>query len=47
MALPKNFPTRYAKGSPKDEHSTTYQSSRGGWYPEEKKPVPGEKKKQS
>ncbi|MEU7154101.1 hypothetical protein AB0B15_39730 [Streptomyces sp. NPDC045456] len=24
-----------------DEHATTYQASRGGWYPEPDKPVPG------
>lgn len=27
-----------------DGHRTTYQSSRGGWYPEEPKPVPGQRK---
>lgn len=27
-----------------DGHGTTYQASRGGWYQEEPKPVPGQSK---
>ncbi|MGW4007906.1 hypothetical protein [Streptomyces sp. NPDC004763] len=26
------------------QHETVYQSSRGGWFPPEKKPVPGARK---
>ncbi|MER8219709.1 hypothetical protein ABTZ58_03745 [Streptomyces sp. NPDC094143] len=44
MAL--GFPKPIKKNDPRLEgHGTTYQASRGGHYPEPKKPVPGTPKK--
>ncbi|MFF1281066.1 hypothetical protein [Streptomyces sp. NPDC058299] len=44
MAL--GFPKPIAKDDPRLEgHGTVYQPSRGGHFPEPKKPVPGKPKK--
>ncbi|MFF7485625.1 hypothetical protein ACFZBC_09015 [Streptomyces luteogriseus] len=44
MAL--GFPEPIKKDDPRlQAHKTTYQASRGGHYPEPKKPVPGKPKK--
>lgn len=46
MALRK-LPKRLPENDPRREgHETTYQASRGGWFPAPKKPVPGTSKKE-
>lgn len=45
MAL-RPLPRRLPEGDPRREgHETTYQPSRGGYFPPPKKPVPGAPKK--
>ncbi|MFE5658354.1 hypothetical protein ACFQ9H_19455 [Streptomyces sp. NPDC056517] len=40
--LRKTMPTRFAAGDERaPEDGPTYQGSRGGWFPEPHKPVPG------
>lgn len=42
MALPQGMPIRPPDDAEPDTgHATTYQASRGGWYPAAEKPVPG------
>lgn len=41
----RKLPKRLPENDPRREgHETTYQSSRGGWFPAPKRPVPGAKK---
>ncbi|MFC8583307.1 hypothetical protein ACFUGD_01840 [Streptomyces sp. NPDC057217] len=40
--LRKTMPARFEDGDPRAiGHETTHQASRGGWFPEPKKPTPG------
>lgn len=46
MALRNDMPIRDPQRAETDqEHATTYQASRGGYYRAEEKPVPGAPKK--
>ncbi|MFH8792209.1 hypothetical protein [Streptomyces sp. NPDC017941] len=41
MPLRDDMPIRLPDGETDPDHATTFQASRGGWYPTEDKPVPG------
>ncbi|MEI5100317.1 hypothetical protein RB200_19540 [Streptomyces sp. PmtG] len=41
MTLPTDFPIQAPEGDADPDQTTTYQASRGGWYPTDPKPVPG------
>ncbi|MFD5697462.1 hypothetical protein [Streptomyces lasiicapitis] len=41
MTLPTDFPIQAPDSEADPEYATTYQASRGGYFPTGEKPVPG------